>query len=310
MKVYQPLEWTVTEAEDGWKLKDVLKRRLGLSRRLLARLKKTERGITVNGERQHVGVQVFRGDVIAVYMEEEVSDGILPEPVPFEILYEDEHLLVVNKAPGIVVHPTRGHYTGTLANGVVHYWQRQGKRYRFRPVHRLDQDTSGVLVIAKNPYAHQSIAEQMLNRQVKKQYAAVVHGVLQPAEGTVNAPIDRDPEQPSLRIVMPEGKGYPAVTRYETVRQWKRAALVHVEPETGRTHQIRVHMKHLGHPLVGDRMYGDPAKDDRLGASIARHALHAEKLTFRHPLAREEVEFAAPLPEDMLSLIHQLEKEP
>jgi 23S rRNA pseudouridine1911/1915/1917 synthase len=307
MSYYEPITWTVTEAEDGWELKRVLRDRLGLSRRLLNRLKRVERGITVNGVRQFADWKVRAGDVIAVRMEEEVSEDIAPEPLPLDILYEDDHLLVVNKPPGLVVHPTKGHYSGTLANGVIHYWLSKGERHRFRPVHRLDQETSGVLAVAKNPYAHQRIAEQMIAKAVDKRYAAIVHGVPDPAAGCVNAPIARDPAAPHIRIVTPDGQ--EAITHYETIRSYRRAAWVSLALETGRTHQIRVHMKHIGHPLIGDRMYGDPAADARLAPVTARQALHAEKLAFEHPVTLRPMEFTAPWPPDMRALRTRLERE-
>jgi 23S rRNA pseudouridine1911/1915/1917 synthase len=307
MSYYDPITWTVTEAEDGWPLRRVLKDRLRLSRRLMSRLKRAERGITVNGVRQYTDCRVKAGDVVAIRMEEEVSEDILPEPLPLDILYEDDHLLVLNKPPGLIVHPTHGHYTGTLANGVVHYWRSKGERHRFRPVHRLDQETSGVLAVAKNPYAHQRIAEQMIAKAVDKRYAAIVHGVPRPAAGTVNAPIARDPAAPHIRIVTPDGQ--EAVTHYETVQPLNQAAWVSLVLETGRTHQIRVHMKHIGHPLVGDRMYGDPASDERLAPVIARQALHAERLKFEHPVTLRPMEFIAPWPEDMRALRTRLAKE-
>jgi 23S rRNA pseudouridine1911/1915/1917 synthase len=307
MKYYEPLRHIVSAEEDGWLLKAVLKSRLGLSRRLVTRLKQDEEGITVNGERRFTNVRVHAGDVVEVRMPEEQSADILPEPVPFEIIYEDEHLLIVNKAPGMIVHPTHGHYTGTLANGVVHYWLAQGRQYRFRPVHRLDQDTSGVLAIAKNPYVHQQISEQMKARRTRKVYLAFVWGAPSSPCGTVDAPIGRCPDQPRIRMVSEEG--YPAVTHYEVLETYRRASKVRLRLETGRTHQIRVHMQYLGHPLIGDSLYGNPAADS-IGAAeaakdrmpISRQALHAAILGFTHPADGKWREFAAPLPEDMRKL--------
>lgn len=287
--------YTVKADEDGWVLKSVLQRRLGVSRKLLSRLKLTEKGIMLNGKRQYINVIVHQGDLIELYMEQETSEDILPEPVPIFKLFEDEHLLVVNKQAGLIVHPTHGHYTGTLANGVVYDWKQRGLRHRFRPVHRLDQETSGVLAIAKNPYAHQAIAAQLIEGEVKKSYLAIVHGRVETSKGTIDAPIDRDPEQPHVRIVMPKGSQYPAVTHYEVVKRWPVASLVRIQLETGRTHQIRVHMKHLGHPLVGDKMYGNQQQDEQFPIRIERQALHAALLSFRAPVSGEVVTFEAPV---------------
>ncbi|MNB75822.1 Ribosomal large subunit pseudouridine synthase D [compost metagenome] len=254
---YPPLTYIVPPSEDGWLLKTILQKRMDVSRKLLSRLKMTEQGIMLNGERVYISVKVAAGDRVEIRMEQETSEDILPQDIPFDILYEDEHLLVVNKAAGIIVHPTHGHYTDTLANGVVHYWAAKGEKYRFRPVHRLDQETSGVLVIAKNPYSHQHISEQMIAGTVDKRYAAFVHGVPASPAGDIDGPIDRDPAEPHRRIVTPDG--YPSLTRYEVKEVYgDRAARVELKLETGRTHQIRVHMSSIGCTLIGDGMYRHP----------------------------------------------------
>ncbi|MFD3257724.1 RluA family pseudouridine synthase [Paenibacillus lentus] len=307
---YDPIVYIVTDEEDGWQLKKVLQRRLGVSRKLMSRLKLTEKGITLNGERVYISVPVKSGDVAAISLEKETSGDILPQPIPFNCIYEDDALLIVNKAPGIIVHPTHGHYTDTLANGVVHYWQEKGEMFRFRPVHRLDQETSGVLAIAKNAYVHQHISEQMIAGQVKKKYVAFVHGTPDPLEGRIDGPIDRDPEEPHRRIVTPSG--YPAFTFYSTARIMGPASKVELQLGTGRTHQIRVHMTSIGHPLIGDKMYRrasnefEQSKDlqradlgRELDDWIERQALHASELAFRHPLTGEYMTFHAPFPPDM-----------
>ncbi|EGL15482.1 MULTISPECIES: RluA family pseudouridine synthase [unclassified Paenibacillus] len=319
---YSPLTYVVPPDEEGFYLKTILQNRMGLSRKLLSRLKLTEQGITVNGKREYINIKVNSGDVIEIRMQEEESEDILPQDLPLEILYEDEHLLIVNKESGMIVHPTHGHYLNTVANAAVHHWKERGENVRFRPVHRLDQETSGVLAIAKNPYVHQQISEQMIAHSITKEYLAIVHGTVVEDRGTIDAPIDRDPEQPHVRIVTPSG--YRAVTHYETVRRYDGITLVRLMLETGRTHQIRVHMKHLGHPLLGDKMYGpdfaagadcadgvpgapsavpSPAVDGEAVPALARQALHAYRLGFVHPGTRERVEFTAPLPADMQAVL-------
>lgn len=305
MSYYEPLVYVVPQEEDGFILKTVLQKRLMVSRKLLSRIKLTERGITVNGERQYINIKVKAGDRVEIRMEEEQSEDILPQDIPLHILHEDEHLLILAKEAGIIVHPTHGHYMNTIANGVVYHWQQAGITCRFRPVHRLDQETSGVLAIAKTPYVHQQISEQMIQHLVKKEYLAFVWGVVASPAGTINEPIDRDDDQPHVRIVRPDG--YAAVTHYEVVKQFSKAALVRIWLETGRTHQIRVHMRHLGHPLLGDKMYTLPQFDEQaaeLEASgrLGRQALHAFKLGFVHPGTREWTEFHAPLPSDLADL--------
>lgn len=314
---YSPIAYNVQEAENGWLLKTVLQRRLGVSRKLMSRLKLTEQGIMLNGERVYISEKVKAGDLVEIRLEKETSEDILPQPIPFEILYEDDALLIVNKEPGIIVHPTHGHYTDTLANGVVYYWQEKGEQFRFRPVHRLDQETSGVLAIAKNAYVHQHISEQMIAGSVTKAYCALVHGAVQPVSGEIRGPIDRDPLAPHRRIVTPNG--YPALTFYTVEENYRTGSLVKIRLGTGRTHQIRVHMSSLGHPLIGDKMYGDHRMETlsgseynaalQLEASIARQALHAEKLGFIHPLSGRPMEFIAPLPGDMEKLREQLRRE-
>jgi len=317
MSYYEPLTYIVPSDEDGMMLKNILRDRMQLSRKLLSRLKLTPEGITVNGERKYTSVRVQAGDVVEVRMEEEESEDILPQDIEFDVIDEDEHLLIVNKPAGMIVHPTHGHYMNTLANAVVYYWQQRGEKVRFRPVHRLDRETSGVLAIAKNPYAHQFISEQMQHGAVDKWYMAIVRGNVRENGGTIEGPIDRDPESPHVRIVTPSG--YPSVTHYEVLERYGEAAtLVRLKLETGRTHQIRVHMSHIGHPLLGDEMYGTDEEGRRVaaysadsnetaeGETLGRHALHASTLGFEHPSGRGPVRFEAALPPDLTGLLARL----
>ncbi|MFC7681140.1 RluA family pseudouridine synthase [Paenibacillus sp. GCM10028914] len=319
---YPPISYIVPESDDGMLLKTILQNRMGVSRKLLSRLKLTEQGIMLNGIRVYISVKVSAGDLVEIRMEQERSDDILPQPMDLDIIYEDEHLLVLNKAAGTIVHPTHGHYTNTLANGVVYYWQQQGWNYRFRAIHRLDQETTGVLAIAKNPYIHQHISEQMIAGTVDKKYLAIVHGVPDPEEGSIDGPIDRDQEEPHRRIVTQDG--YPSLTRYHVRESYnKKASLVELKLETGRTHQIRVHMTSIGCPLIGDKMYRHPIYESlsetesraefssifTLDESINRQALHAELLTFEHPIVGERMTFRASIPEDMKLLLNRLSAE-
>ena len=306
-----PIAYRVPADDEGLTVHAILRQRLKLSRTLVARLKMTECGIMLNGRRVYTSAPVIAGDLVEARMERESSDDILPEPLRIDVLYEDEYLLIVNKAAGMIVHPTHGHYTGTLANGVVHYWQARGERVRFRPIHRLDQFTSGVLAIAKNPYVHQHVSEQMKRWTVDKSYIAFVHGAPEPEAGTIDAPIDRDRDNPHVRVVTADG--YAARTAYTTVRRYAScsAAAVRLRLETGRTHQIRVHMKHIGCPLIGDPMYGpgQPSDDERLVHGLLdRQALHAERLAFVHPASGERVCYDAPLPDDLAELRNYLER--
>lgn len=298
---YKPIQYTVTAEEDGWIVKNVLQKKLGISRKLLSRIKLTERGVMLNGERVYISASVTTGDNIAISLQKETSDDILPQNISFDIVYEDESILIINKAAGIIVHPTHGHYTDTLANAVVFYWNEKGEKYRFRPVHRLDQYTSGLIAIAKNAYVHQHISEQMIAGSVLKKYNALVYGTLEQQSGIIDGPIDRDPEDPHLRVVTPDG--YPALTKYSLKEQYKEAALVELQLGTGRTHQIRVHMLSIGHPLIGDEMYYNPTKQqEELEKLMGRQALHACELGFVHPITGDEMLFQAPLPLDMVQL--------
>ncbi|OAB46037.1 RluA family pseudouridine synthase [Paenibacillus glacialis] len=326
---YNPITYVVSAEEEGFKLKTILQNRMHISRKLLTRLKQTEEGIMLNGQREYISIHVRSGDRVEIRMEQETSEDILPQPIPFDILFEDDHLLIVNKEAGIIVHPTSGHYTNTLANGVVHYWLEQGKSFRFRPVHRLDQETTGVLVIAKNPYVHQHISQQMIDGHVDKKYIALVHGVPSPSEGMVDGPIDRDPLEPHRRIVTPTG--YSSLTRYWLIEEFNQASMVQLKLETGRTHQIRVHMTSIGCPLIGDSFYRHPIYNTldmdqideltgtevedklndvndvvRIDQLIGRQALHASELSFVHPILQERMTITAPLPLDMDTLRNQL----
>lgn len=290
---YEPLRRMVSELEDGWKLRTFLQKRMLVSRQLMVRLKHLDEGILLNGERRYMDFLVHSGDLVELRMPQEQSDDILPQAMDLNIVHEDEHVLVVNKPAGLIVHPTHGHYINTLANGVVHYWLQKGVRHRFRPVQRLDQDTSGLLLIAKTPYAHQFVSLQLIEHTVKKEYVAIVRGRLSQRIGTIDAPIDRLPDEPHRRAVLPSGA--PAVTHYEVLQRFADATLLSIRLMSGRTHQIRVHMEHIGHPLLGDAIYGI----EQVQSSIGRHALHAQTLGFLHPADGQWVQFSCPLPDDM-----------
>lgn len=316
---YEPLTVVVREEDEGKKIRDVLEKYYKVSGKLLGQARLTEYGLTINEERVYTSAPVQAGEVARLRMLREESTDILPQPMPLEIIYEDDYLLIVNKPAGIVVHPTHGHYTNTLANGVVHYWKSKGERYRFRPIHRLDEETSGIVAIAKNGYIHQQLSEQMQQDDFDKQYIAFVYGRPSPETALIDAPIDRDTEQPHLRVVCSDGSGYPSQTQYTVLESFQMApalsealnneneeldnsrlvSLVRLKLFTGRTHQIRVHMSSIGHPLVGDKFYYNSSlQQEEIEHLIARHALHAEKLAFTHPITKQYMEWTAPMPAD------------
>jgi 23S rRNA pseudouridine1911/1915/1917 synthase len=231
-----------------------------------------------------------------------------PEEIALDIVYEDEALLVINKPAGLVVHPGSGNWSGTLLNALLHHVPQLASIPRAGIVHRLDKDTSGLLVVAKTLEAQTDLVRQLQARAVKRDYLAVVQGVVE-RDGTVEAPLGRHPRERTRMAVVPGGK--PAVTRYRVIEHFPAHTLVRCSLETGRTHQIRVHMQSIGHPLVGDPVYGtrpscvSPALRDALRA-FHRQALHAERLGLIHPETRETMEWQVPVPEDMMALINAL----
>ena len=228
----------------------------------------------------------------------ERRSGILPAPGPLDIVYEDGDVVVLNKAPGVPVHPGPGHYSDTVGNYLLHYYDQEGAEGDFHPVHRLDRGTSGLLVVARHPHAQEVLKEQLHTDGFRREYLAVCQGVPEPPAGTVDAPLGPKPGSLVEQMVRPDGK--PARTHYEVVKAGENCALVRLVLDTGRTHQIRVHLAHLGHPLVGDFLYGTEEPD-----RIPRPALHSHRLTFRHPITGQEMAFTAPVPPDMRRLMEQ-----
>ncbi|HBA82526.1 MAG TPA: RluA family pseudouridine synthase [Verrucomicrobia bacterium] len=247
------------------------------------------------------------GDRIDVGIPPPIPVEATAEDIPLSVLYEDADLIVVNKPAGLVTHPAPGHDSGTLVNALLHHCKDLGGiGGELRPgiVHRLDKDTTGVLVVAKNEPAMHSIVEQFKNRQVTKEYAALVWGQLAPPNGTVETLLGRNPHDRKKMSARPQ-QGRPAVTHYETVETWPDISYVRIRIETGRTHQIRVHMAHLGHSVVGDRQYGR-ARNVVLPAPADRQMLHARCLSLTHPRTGQRLELTAPIPADMQALIDGL----
>lgn len=241
------------------------------------------------------------GDIIKVGFEKEDNIFEPQESVAIDVVYEDCDVLVINKQPFVVVHPTKGHPNGTIGNGVAAYFKSIMDNRKIRFINRLDRDTSGLMLIAKNSYAQQSISDQMANNTVKKCYHAIVSGDLKKSEGTLNFPIDRENEGDILRKVLPEG--LPSITHYKVIEKFEHYTFVEILLETGRTHQIRVHFTHIGHPLIGDELYGG---DHKL---INRQALHCYEMIFDQPRTGEQIHLTCPCPEDMLKLLLKNEGE-
>lgn len=296
------LKYTVMDKDAGVKLDSILRSRMNLSRRIIIGLKKSN-NIFINGQRSHTNTIVKDGDEVSVNLVKDESQDIEPEDIPIDVVYEDWDLLIINKQPGIVVHPTKGHPQGTLSNGIVYHWRKSGESNIVRLVNRLDRDTSGLIIIAKNQFAHQAMAKLMDAGLVEKTYTAVVHGVVEKDEGTIDLPIDRPTRESIKREVMETG--IRAVTHYRTIERFNDASLLEIKLETGKTHQIRVHMTYTGHPLFGDTLYGE-TDDSHL---IVRQALHAVRLVFPHPRSGEKLDINAALPLDIQDLIDILSAE-
>jgi 23S rRNA pseudouridine1911/1915/1917 synthase len=251
--------------------------------------------------------KVKAGEEYIITLPTPAPSHMLAEDLPLEVVFEDEDVLVLNKPAGLVVHPAAGHASGTLVNALLHHSKGAlsgiGGVERPGIVHRLDKDTSGLMVVAKNDVAHRALSAQFADRTLSRTYLAVVWGLPQPLKGRIEAPIARDPKHRQRMAVVATGK--PAATRYETIKPLSVASLVRCTLETGRTHQVRVHMAHIKCPLLGDPVYGGRRKAP-LGFS--RQALHAAALKFIHPKSDKEMQFEAPLPADMVGLISALEK--
>ena len=248
------------------------------------------------------------GEVVTFDLPAPQPVDLVPQAIPLHILFEDEHLLALNKPAGLVVHPAPGHDSGTLVNALLHHCHDlQGIGGELRPgiVHRLDKDTSGVLVIAKNEPALNHLATQFKNRQTTKKYIALVHGLPQPPSQTIDTLIARHPTQRKKMAVHPQS-GRRAITHFTTEHTFTEAARLAVTIETGRTHQIRVHLRHIGHPILGDQRYGHKASLHH-PTSASRQMLHASQLTLTHPVTDESLTFTAPLPKDILVVQHALE---
>ena len=276
------------------------------SRSFLQKLLK-DGAVTVNGKVVKANFKLQGEEEISLYLPDQVEPDILPENIPLDILYEDEDLLVVNKPKGMVVHPGAGHYSGTLVNAIMYHCKDQlsGINGVLRPgiVHRIDRDTTGSLVICKNDFTHRHIAEQLKEHSSTRKYRAIVHGNLKEEDGTVHAAIGRHPtDRKKMSVHAKHGKD--AITHYHVLERFGQYTYIECQLETGRTHQIRVHMSSIGHPLLGDEIYG-PAKCPISG--LQGQTLHAQTLGFIHPRTGTYVEFEAPLPEYFKKLLKQLE---
>ena len=268
-----------------------------ISGRLFRRLYKSKQ-IYTNGIFVGKSIKLRSGDIVSLYMDDE-NESINPEPIDLDIVFEDNDLLILNKPPNIVVHPTKSHQTNTLSNGIANYFLKNNINKKIRFVNRLDMDTTGILIVAKNSFAHQQMAIQFEDNTVIKRYLTVVSGYVKSNEDIINEPIGREDENSIKKVVSPSGQ--KALTKYNVIELYKNATLLEVQIFTGRSHQIRVHLEHIGHPIIGDVLYNEESP------LIKRQALHSNYLKALHPRTKEEIEFYAPLPNDISNLIRLLE---
>ena len=288
---------TVPPERAGQKVDTLLRKELGLSGTVIRRIKWLDDGILLDGERVFTSRRVEPGQVLTVRLSDpERRSGVVPAPGPLDIVYEDGDMLVLNKAPGMLVHPGAGHFSDTIGNFLLDYYDRTGVEADFHPVHRLDKGTSGLMVVAKHPHAQEVLKNQLHTAEFRRIYLAVCLGGPAEERGTVDAPIGMAEGSIVARAVRPDG--LPARTHYRVLERRGDRALVRLELETGRTHQIRVHMAHLGCPLAGDFLYGVEDKD-----LIPRPALHSSELTVRQPVTGEMLAFTCPIPADMARLM-------
>jgi 23S rRNA pseudouridine1911/1915/1917 synthase len=286
----------------------------GWSRARLQRLIE-EQDILVNGKPAKPSYKLRTADEIEVELTPAPGSNFTPENIPLDIIFEDDDIIVINKPAGLVVHPAAGVHSGTLANALTYHFQQLSTRAgRVRPgiVHRLDKDTSGLLVVAKTESGHENLADQFRAREVFKSYVALVYGVVKQESGRIEQPIARDPRNRTRMSVVPGGRG--ALSLFKVRRSYDSFTLLDVELKTGRTHQIRVHLSWLKHPVVGDELYGggreNNLQDVKIRAQIRklnRQFLHAEQLGFRHPKTGEPMQFTAPLPTELAQLLEELE---
>ena len=312
-------EWTAED--EGLYVKEVLQRRFAVSSRLMRKIKVSGQ-IALDGRTARLRDKGVPGQILTVAFPQE-SSYFEPEDIPLDVVYEDSDLLVVNKQPFLVIHPTKNYQSGTLANALAYRLQEKGEKWKIRFINRLDRDTSGLVLVAKNGHAQDAVSSQMEQGTTVKKYLALVHGLFGEEEGKIDLPIDKDPDHKARRTVREDG--YPSTTLYKVLQSWdvpdlgpdlqpwqgtKRIdgySLVELTLLTGRTHQIRVHLTHLGHPIVGDELYGQLYGYEAGTDILNRQALHAYSLQLVQPMTGGPIELNTAMPSDMEDCIERIE---
>ena len=290
------LEYTVNDLSLYKTIRQVLKIEFNMSNRLITKLK-ANKCILLNGSATYIDKLLSINDIVFCNLDfEEYSDNIVPNKMDLNIIYEDDSLLVVNKGSNITVHPSILHYENSLANGVKYYFESIGLNKKIRPVNRLDKDTSGLVIFAKNEYIQECLVQQMQKNTFYKEYLALLCGNLESTAGKIEVPIARKENSIIERCI--NSNGVYSLTYYELIKNYHDFCLVKFILKTGRTHQIRVHCSYIDHPILGDTLYGNSSN------LINRQALHCNKLCFSHPITKKELKFEAPIPFDMQSLIN------
>lgn len=286
------INYQIDKTAAGLRVEQFLKRK-GYSSQNISSIKHMPESILVNGVHYYMRQELAEGDCLSVRISEtKCSDKIPPVELPLDIVYEDEDIIVLNKPAGMPIHPSLNNYYNTMANALAWYYQEQDKPFIFRCCNRLDRDTSGLTVVAKHLVSAGILSSMTGRREVHREYLAIASGHVTPESGTISAPLGRKPGTIIERMVDWDN-GETAITHYHVVKTTRHYSLVALKLETGRTHQIRIHMKHLGYPLIGDYLYNPDMRH------IGRQALHSHKLSFYHPITGEMMSFTAPLPDDM-----------
>ena len=292
------IDYIIDEDSSGLRVEQFLRRKR-YSGQNLSEIKRMPKSILVNGIHYYMRQELSTGDHLQVRIcETQSSEKIPPTNLPLDIIYEDEDLLVLNKPAGMPIHPSLNNYTNSIANALAYYFQSQGKPFIFRCCNRLDRDTSGLTIVSKHLVSGSILSDMTKYREVHREYLAIARGHISPSEGIIHAPLGRK-EGTIIERTVDWEHGEDAITHYHVVKEANGHSLVSLRLETGRTHQIRIHMKHLGYPLIGDYLYNPDME------YMTRQALHSHHMEFTHPITGEHMSFTAPLPEDMARVMQE-----